>query len=219
MRKYILLIISLAILSSCEVRHLINDTDYRHQMEKDLQTRLEGEGNLKAFYEVDDLIITTEEKEALQFFYAYMPLADFTDYSTDYYLSNIKSSLDTRDEMGWNVPEREFRHFVLPIRVNNEDLDSSRVVFAREIKPRIKGMPMKDAILEVNHWCHEKLTYKPSDARTLSPLSSARSSLGRCGEESTFTVAALRSGISSEPANLRPYSISDGSTPLPAGAF
>ena len=193
MRKYILLIISLAVLSSCEVHHLINDPDYRNQMEKDLQAKLNGEGNLKQFYQVDDLIITTEEKEALQFLYAYMPLADLTDYTTEYYLSNVRSSLDTRDEMGWNVPEREFRHFVLPIRVNNEDLDSSRVVFAREIKPRIKGMPMKDAILEVNHWCHEKLTYKPSDARTLSPLSSARSSLGRCGEESTFTVAALRS--------------------------
>lgn len=162
-------------------------------MEKDLQARLDGPGDLGQFYQVDDLIITTEEKEALQFLYAYMPLADFTDYTTEYYLSNVRSSLDTRDEMGWNVPEREFRHFVLPIRVNNEDLDSSRVVFAREIKPRIQGMAMKDAILEVNHWCHEKLTYKPSDARTLSPLSSMRSSLGRCGEESTFTVAALRS--------------------------
>ena len=185
--------LSLLVLSSCDVHHLISDPDYRQQMEKDLQARLDGPGDLGQFYQVDDLIITTEEKEALQFLYAYMPLADFTDYTTEYYLSNVRSSLDTRDEMGWNVPEREFRHFVLPIRVNNEDLDSSRVVFAREIKPRIHGMAMKDAILEVNHWCHEKLTYKPSDARTLSPLSSMRSSLGRCGEESTFTVAALRS--------------------------
>ncbi len=185
--------LSLLVLSSCDVHHLISDPDYRQQMEKDLQARLDGPGDLGQFYQVDDLIITTEEKEALQFLYAYMPLADFTDYTTEYYLSNVRSSLDTRDEMGWNVPEREFRHFVLPIRVNNEDLDSSRVVFAREIKPRIQGMAMKDAILEVNHWCHEKLTYKPSDARTLSPLSSMRSSLGRCGEESTFTVAALRS--------------------------
>ena len=76
MRKYILLILSLAVLSSCEVHHLINDPDYRDQMEKDLQARLNGEGNLKQFYQVDDLIITTEEKEALQFLYAYMPLAD-----------------------------------------------------------------------------------------------------------------------------------------------
>ena len=52
---------------------------------------------------------------------------------------------------------------------------------------------MKDAILEVNHWCHERVTYEPSDARTSSPLQSIRTGRGRCGEESTFTVAALRS--------------------------
>ena len=122
-----------------------------------------------------------------------MPLADFTDYPLSYYLDCVQSSFKTREEMGWNVPERIFRHFVLPIRVNNEKLDTARMAFAREIKPRIEGMSMKDAILEVNHWCHEKLTYKPSDARTLSPLASAMSTLARCGEESTFTVTALRS--------------------------
>jgi Transglutaminase-like superfamily. len=52
---------------------------------------------------------------------------------------------------------------------------------------------MEEAILEVNHWCHEKMTYQPSDARTSSPLASVKNALGRCGEESTFCVAALRS--------------------------
>lgn len=53
-------------------------------------------------------------------------------------------------------------------------------------------MGMKDAILEVNHWCHELVTYQPSDGRTSAPLSTIRSAYGRCGEQSTFTVAALR---------------------------
>jgi len=44
----------------------------------------------------------------------------------------------------------------------------------------------------VNHWCHEKVVYRPSDARTSSPLASVKTAYGRCGEESTFTVAALR---------------------------
>ena len=52
---------------------------------------------------------------------------------------------------------------------------------------------MYDAVLEVNHWCHEKVIYTPSDARTSSPLASVKTAYGRCGEESTFTVAALRS--------------------------
>ncbi|MDR0756291.1 MAG: transglutaminase-like domain-containing protein, partial [Tannerella sp.] len=52
---------------------------------------------------------------------------------------------------------------------------------------------LRDAALEVNHWCHEKVVYTPSDARTSSPLATVKTAYGRCGEESTFTVAALRS--------------------------
>lgn len=77
--------------------------------------------------------------------------------------------------------------------MNNENLDDSRKVFYGELKERVKGLSMKDAILEVNHWCHEKVVYRPSDARTSSPLASVKTAYGRCGEESTFTVAALRS--------------------------
>lgn len=204
-RTIFFLMAALTLLSSCEVHHFMTDSSYRAKVEADLQKRLEPE-RLKARFAVDkdsrrltesdgfvsDPYLTTEEFEALEFLYAYMPLADLTDYSTGYYLQNVRASFTARNEMGWNVLEREFRHFVLPIRANNENLDTSRVVFYRELKPRIEGMSMQDAILEVNHWCHEKLTYKPSDARTLSPLSSVVSSLGRCGEESTFTVAALR---------------------------
>ena len=51
---------------------------------------------------------------------------------------------------------------------------------------------MTEAILELNHWCHEHVTYQPSNARTLSPLACMKTAIGRCGEESTFTVAVLR---------------------------
>jgi hypothetical protein len=47
-------------------------------------------------------------------------------------------------------------------------------------------------VLEVNHWCHEKAIYMPSDRRTSSPLATVRTAYGRCGEESTLLVAALR---------------------------
>jgi transglutaminase-like putative cysteine protease len=136
--------------------------------------------------------MTKEEREALDFLYAYMPQADAVDYSEEFFLANVRKSLQAREEMGWNVPEREFRHFVLPLRTNNEDLDSARLVFYDELKARVQGMPMKEAILEVNHWCHEKMTYQPSDGRTHAPLASVKNALGRCGEESTFCVAALR---------------------------
>ena len=140
-------------------------------------------------------IADPREREAMEFLFAYMPIADITDYSTEFHLRNVRESFRAKEEMAWGkkVPDLLFRHFVLPVRVNNEALDSSRTVFYRELKERVKGLSMKDAILEVNHWCHERVTYAPSDGRTLSPLACIKNALGRCGEESTFTVSALRS--------------------------
>ena len=145
--------------------------------------------------DVTGLNVSQQELEALQFLYAYMPLADVTDYSVQFHLENVRATFAAREQMPWGkkVPELLFKHFVLPLRVNNEALDMSRPVFFEELKERVKGMSMEEAILEVNHWCHEHVTYQPSDARTLSPLACMNTAIGRCGEESTFTVAALRS--------------------------
>lgn len=130
----------------------------------------------------------------LRFLYAYMSLPDMADYSPQFYVEQVETSLRARREMPWGsrVPEREWLHFVLPVRVNNEHLDRFRTVCYEELRERVRGLSMYEAVLEVNHWCHEYVTYRPSDARTSPPLSSMRSAIGRCGEESTFTVAALR---------------------------
>lgn len=194
--KTLLLSISLYCFSMCvyaQSSHFIIDNAYRQRVETDFNKKMQLMG--AKFYDVKNLNPSLQETEALKFLYAYMPMADVTDYSTAYYLENVRSSFLTQKEMSWGkkVPELLFRHFVLPIRVNNENLDHSRVAFYKELKSRVAGMSMKDAILEVNHWCHEKVTYQPSDGRTSSPLASVRSAYGRCGEESTFTVAALRS--------------------------
>lgn len=140
------------------------------------------------------LAVTRQEYKALTFIYQYMPIADITDYSTAFHLANIRTTLRTRDEMPWGkqIPDLLFNHFVMPLRVNNEALDLSRIIFYKELRERVKGLTMEQAILEVNHWCHEHVTYQPSDARTLSPLACMATAIGRCGEESTFTVAALR---------------------------
>lgn len=135
-----------------------------------------------------------EVEKYLNFLYRYLPLPDRYDYSREFYTKNVKLSLQARREMPWGkiVPEREFLHFVLPVRVNNENLDNSREVFYGELKERVRGLSMYDAVLEVNHWCHEKVTYRPTDARTSSPLATVKTAYGRCGEESTLLVAALR---------------------------
>lgn len=170
----------------------ITDTQYRAGMESLFNQRIKTVG--KKFYNTKKEKLTADEQEALKFLYAYMPLADVTDYPTSFYADNVRLSFKARNEMSWgkNVPELLFRHFVLPIRVNNEPLDASRAYFYKELKERVKNLSMHDAILEINHWCHEKVTYQPADARTSSPLQTLRTATGRCGEQSTFAVAALR---------------------------
>ena len=175
--------------------HFITDAAYRTKVETAFKQKVNLVG--KQFYDQKMLKqqkATGDEQGALQFLYAYMPVADVTDYPTSFFLENVRTSFEARNQMAWGnkVPELLFRHFVLPVRINNENLDNSRMVFFKELKERVKGLGMKEAILEVNHWCHELVTYQPSDGRTSAPLSTIRSAYGRCGEQSTFTVAALR---------------------------
>ncbi len=165
------------------------------EIEKDFHDRLttiERAGRLK----LNERDLSKEQSDALKMLYAYMPLPDMTDRNVDYYLRYVVDpALKARREMPWGnkVNDTLFRHFVLPVRVNNEALDQHRPEFYSQLKERVKNLSMADAILEVNHWCHEKATYQPSDGRTHSPLQTVGSAIGRCGEESTFTVAALRS--------------------------
>lgn len=183
--------------TSCKKReHFISDPDYRRKVEAQFKIQKDLAGNReKELFGVFRQDLTTSEKEALYFLYAYMPISDLADYDGEFYLKNVRASFAARDTFSWGrtVPEEIFRHFVVPIRINNENLDSSRLVFFAELKDRIRNLSMKDAALEVNHWCHEKVTYRGTDVRTSSPLATVKTAFGRCGEESTFTVAVMRS--------------------------
>lgn len=178
-----LFVSSTLLLLSCSDNLLDNDLRSKRSLVKD-----------QGLFLVVDTTSDSELKEALKFLYAYMPLGDISDYDASLYLDAAKVAISTKESTEWgpSIPEEIFRHFVLPLRVNNESLDSSRVVINRELMPRLKGLSMEEAILEVNHWCHEYVVYSPSDERTSSPLATMRNGEGRCGEESVFTVAALR---------------------------
>ncbi|MBQ5911479.1 MAG: transglutaminase domain-containing protein [Bacteroidaceae bacterium] len=136
----------------------------------------------------------SEKTDYVAFLYKYMPTSDSVDYSREYWERQVAMSDRARKEMPWAqlVPEMEWKHFVVPVRVNNEALDEARSVIYEELAPRIMNMSMEEAALEVNHWCHEKVSYQPSDGRTSPPLTTMANAIGRCGEESTFTVAAMR---------------------------
>lgn len=135
-----------------------------------------------------------DETEALQFLFQYMPLGDSVDYTEDYFRECVKYAFLAKEELPWgkDIPEREFKHFVLPPRVNNENLDRFRATYYETLKARVKDLTLYEAVLEVNHWCHEHVNYKGSDSRTSAPMATIKTSWGRCGEESTLLVTALR---------------------------
>ena len=110
--------------SASDAKHFITDATYRKKVDDTFNNRISFIG--KQFFNTKGLKATAQEREALQFLYAYMPLADVTDYTTAFFLQNVRSSFAARNEMAWGekVPELLFRHFVLPIRINNENLDN-----------------------------------------------------------------------------------------------
>ena len=71
-----------------------------------------------------------------------MPLSDLGDIPGDFFLANARKSLQTREDMNWgkSIPEDLFLHFVLPVRINNENLDSFRIVMYDEIKARVQNI-------------------------------------------------------------------------------
>ena len=193
---FIILFFLLITVSCSKKNHFLSDKQYRLVVQDDFETRKTLAQNRAAelFSVFEDSSLTLKEKEALQFLYAYMPLSDLADYDGNFFLQQVRYAFKAQKEMPWgkDIPEDIFRHFVLVYRVNNENLDTARMLIFNELKDRIKDMSMNDAALEVNHWCHEKVTYRPSDGRTSAPLATIRTGFGRCGEESTLTVTALR---------------------------
>lgn len=191
MKKILLVVAAVLMFVSCQRDpHFITDKDYRAEVHNDFEVR-------NSEFRMLNLRLDTlcrAEREAMEFLYAYMPLSDLADYEPSFYLQQVRYAFKAREEMPWgkDIPEDVFRHFVLVYRVNNENLDTARMVFYRELKERVKDMTMEEAALEVNHWCHEHVAYRASDSRTSAPLAMMKTSLGRCGEESTFAVTALR---------------------------
>lgn len=166
-----------------------------NEIERDFneaKPRLEGRRDA-LFHVFDDA--SPEEVLCLKYIYSYLPLSDATAYDGDLFLKLVRDALAARDRFPWGarIPEEIFLNYVVAVRVNNEDITDHREIFADELASRIEGMDLTDASLEVNVWCYEKATYQATDSRTVSPLTIIRRGFGRCGEESTFTVSALRS--------------------------
>lgn len=159
-----------------------------------LKAKERFEGREKAFVPVLDTC-TIEEGICLKYVYSFMPLSDIADYDGKLILQFVKGALKAREAFSWakSVPVEVFLNYVLGYRVNNENIEDYRMDFFQILYPRVKDLSMKEAALEVNYWCLEKAIYKSTDMRIASPLTVIRNAYGRCGEESTLLISALRS--------------------------
>jgi hypothetical protein len=192
---FLTIVICVCTTPSFSQQHFLRDERYRKVVQEDFEKRkVMTERRSEALFSVFAAPLSLEEAEALKFLYAYMPLSDLADYDAGFFLKQVKAAFEARRTFSWGnqVPEELFRHFVLPYRVNNENLDTARLVILRALKDRLKAMSMRDAALEVNHWCHERASYQSTDIRTSAPLAVINSGFGRCGEETTLLVTALR---------------------------
>ena len=139
--------------------------------------------------------LEADEALLVRFFCATLPLSDVFDTEPALLASFARHALMLRREMPWcaALDEPTFVHFVTYPRINTEPVTDCRPVFWRELAERVQGKSAADAVIETNYWCAEHATYQASDGRTLGPLGVLASGDGRCGEESTFLVTALRS--------------------------
>lgn len=132
---------------------------------------------------------------ALKFLYINMPLSDMANYDFNIFLDYARHGVYLYEHSPYvrEMPEEIFLNYVLYHRINEEEIAPCRALFYEDIKDRICGMGMVDAALEINYWCAEKATYQTTDGRTAAPITVYLCGRGRCGEESTFTISAMRS--------------------------
>lgn len=78
------LLFTLLVWTSCNnQQHFITDAAYRAEVENDFQAKQAALPNGNLFAVFNDQM-TPEEREALTFMYAYMPIGDITDYNRHY---------------------------------------------------------------------------------------------------------------------------------------
>ncbi|NEG70815.1 transglutaminase domain-containing protein [Bifidobacterium ramosum] len=161
--------------------------DRRFAERTDLIDRLPAASSLLKTLTGDRLTLT-------RLTYGTPPANDVIDCDPSVLLSFVDHALMLRRTMAWtrDLPVDLFVHYVFWPRINNEALADCRPWCHRELIGRVQGLDATHAMLETNYWCAEHVTYHPSDNRTLNAIGTLNLGLGRCGEESTLLVTALR---------------------------
>jgi len=113
MKLQIALLLTLfLIVSPCQAQSLLGDNTYRQMVLRDFSEKKAVLNNDSVFAVFKEKL-TKEEKDALIFLYAYMPLSDLVDYSGDYYRMNVDYALKARKEMSWESRFLSFYFVIL----------------------------------------------------------------------------------------------------------
>lgn len=150
----------------------------------------------------DEALGSFEEdtRTAISYLYAWMPLADVSETSLEAFADFAERGVFLRRNIGRvrELPGDFFGEYVLFHRVNNEEIRPCRTLFGEKIDAWLQEHGQQDETdenlaLAVNRWAAENGTYHSDDERTISALAFYERGYGRCGEESTFVVNAMRS--------------------------
>ncbi len=129
------------------------------------------------------------------FLLAYLPYRDLGTITADLILENLQCAHACRDSLWWgsSIPERIFRHYVLPHRVSQERLTRWRKALFAELYPIVRDSgSMTEAALRINEWLGSKVRFEPTEARDQSPLTTLARGVGRCEELTILYICAAR---------------------------
>lgn len=140
-----------------------------------------------------------EERTALAFLLANMPLADLRSLSADFLISNVKYALKARRELPYNqdVPEDVFLNYVLPYANVHEQRDNWRSDFyERFIGTALKNETVEETAVDLNAKIYQEfdLEFTITDFRKIiySPYESIERGSVSCAEASLMLVNACR---------------------------
>lgn len=139
--------------------------------------------------------LPADEAALLLHFSASLPVSDVLDADPSTLVGFARHAAMLRRELRRvaALPEDVFVADVAAPRINNEPLVDCRGALWERLRDRVAGLSEPEVVREVNYWCAEHATYQSTDGRTLGPLGVLAAGHGRCGEESTLLVSALRS--------------------------
>ncbi len=110
-----------------------------------------------------------------------------------------------------SIPEQEFRHFVLPLRVSQEPFENWRKKFFDDLYPKVsQAKTINEAIMIADLYYLEGVYFKQTSGRDQGPLLCIKRGYGRCEEMMILQMCVARAiGIPCRPASASYWSFTD----------